>query len=755
MGHPVRGLDAAQLERFFDGLAAFDAPLSSDQGLGPIFNEPACGSCHNHPTSGGSGVRAVTRFGKAGPPFDDLANLGGSLLQDQALDPVNCGEVVPPEADVTAQRLTPICFGAGLLEAIDDADIVANETNGGTASWVGDLSDPNLPRRPARLGWKGVLANALSFSIDASLNEMGLTSIFLPDENAPNGDLVKLAACDGVVDPEDLPDAFGKTRIDRFTDFQRFLAAPPQTPRSGMSGETLFAQVGCATCHRPSYVTGSAPEAALSQQAIRPYSDFLLHDMGNLGDRIVQGNADETHHLTRALWGLAHRVSFLHDGRVTGGTFRDNMIACVQEHDGDAAGSAAAFLALSTAEQDQVVAFLQSLGRAEFDYELDNDLDEFDWFFIEPFLTGPGSFYTPDSPEAFCDADQDGDFDLVDVSLVQIGFTDQTSEAAAHIPVLEPVSALDLVLLAGGSKKVTVGPGGIVHYELRGELTDPDVQGLALFAVDLAFDGGPLATLDPPAVQPMLNFVGPLGLTNPSGFGGTTRGGELRQVGGAQNAIDADFGSFFKGSLILDVAARGNRTTLARGSLVAPMVPGTYELEILNPTATAVLADASGSEPFWRVGPVSPGKLGQLSVTVVPGGPQVYCTGKPSSEGCTPQMTWRGVPTLSGPDDFTLRCELAVPGQWSVFVWGSQSASIPYQGGTLCVGGSLVRTKPSKSEGGPCSGVAQFDFRQNYMSQHGLMVGSQVFAQAWMRDPAHPDGTKTGLSDGLAFEILP
>ena len=142
----------------------------------------------------------------------------------------------------------------------------------------------------------------LSFSGDASLNEMGLTNALVGTENAPNGNQALLQQYDLVPDPEDQPDGEGFTRIERMDDFQRFLAPPPQTPKSGMTGETLFNTIGCATCHVASYTTGSTPETALSGKVIHPYSDFLLHDMGSLGDGIVQGMGTEKLMRTSSLW---------------------------------------------------------------------------------------------------------------------------------------------------------------------------------------------------------------------------------------------------------------------------------------------------------------------------------------------------------------------------------------------------------------------------------------------------------------------
>ena len=172
------------------------------------------------------------------------------------------------------------------------------------------------------------MATLLSFSADASLNELGFTNRFFPNENAPNGNPQTLELCDDVPDPEDGPDGQGLHGIDRQADFQKFLAQPPQTPRSGMPGEALFASIGCASCHVATpYVTASNAEAPLANKSIKPYSDFLLHDMGSLGDGIVQGDATENEFRTPSLWGLRARagIALLHDGRVTAGTPQENV----------------------------------------------------------------------------------------------------------------------------------------------------------------------------------------------------------------------------------------------------------------------------------------------------------------------------------------------------------------------------------------------------------------------------------------------
>lgn len=430
LGEPVHGLTPAQRADFQAALAVFNTPLDVVDGLGPAFNDRSCGNCHAAPAPGGSSVRTVTRFGRAasGPnPFDPLPTLGGSLLQEQA-NSASCEETVPAQADVTTERSTPIVYGAGLVELVDDADVLLLEMNqppgfAGFAHMVNPVENPGTPR-VGRFGWKGTVATVTSFSADASVNEIGLTSVFFPMEEAPNGDATLLATCDTVADPEDLPGPGGMTKIDSFDLFQRFLAAPAQTPKSGMSGETIFENVGCGVCHvTAGFVTGPSSVPALSGVQLKPYTDFLVHDMGALGDGIVQGAAQETDFLTRALWGLQARGAFLHDAASTGGSLEDNLRDAIARHAGEGQASRDAFLALPMTDQDLVLAFLGSLGRIEFDWERDNDVDVFDWFFVEPFFTGPVPSLTPDDAGALCDVEQDGDFDLVDFGLLQRGFT--------------------------------------------------------------------------------------------------------------------------------------------------------------------------------------------------------------------------------------------------------------------------------------------------------------------------------------------
>ncbi|MHC4416087.1 MAG: di-heme oxidoredictase family protein [Planctomycetota bacterium] len=441
IGEPLLGLTSEQLDRFLLGRAAYGRTLPEDQGLGPIFNKESCGNCHNNPL-GGPGTQKVTRFGATGPDgFDPLEEYGGSLFQQAAIDPDCAEELPPPEiADVVEFRVTKGMLGYGLVEAIVDEDILAHEGGPGRghAHRVNPFEDPDAdPIRVGRFGWKAQLPTVLSFSADAALNEMGLTNRFISQENDPNGDFPPdLEDCDPVPDApyEDnlsMGNGVDKEFIDVVTDFQRLLAPPPQTPRSGMAGETIFLNVGCGDCHVPQYSTRDDPalEDAIRNKVIRPYSDFLLHDMGAVGDPIVQGQALAGEVKTPPLWGIRKRPRLLHDGDANDFTFSGRVAQVITQHSdslSDAADSASAYNALNPEEQEAVLRFLGSLGRAEFDADDDNDveLDDFHGFFDTiGFAPCFGSTPTPEDDCAIHDVDQDTDVDFDDFDVMMTVYT--------------------------------------------------------------------------------------------------------------------------------------------------------------------------------------------------------------------------------------------------------------------------------------------------------------------------------------------
>ena len=173
-----------------------------------------------------------------------------------------------------AKRQTTPLFGLGLIEAIPDrAD--RGVSGRGDARAPRARRDTSIawwtwragPPASGRFGWKSQQATLLSFSGDAYVNEMGVTSRLFPAENAPNGDMAKLASCDKVADFEDHDDD-----IVLFTNFMRLLAPPPRErarfrdhadhdSRMGAAeilGEQLFERVGCEVCHHSGFRAVSA-----------------------------------------------------------------------------------------------------------------------------------------------------------------------------------------------------------------------------------------------------------------------------------------------------------------------------------------------------------------------------------------------------------------------------------------------------------------------------------------------------------------
>jgi cytochrome c553 len=362
LGGALPGLADAQLAAFVDGREAFRKRESAADGLGPIFNDVSCVACHDAGATGGASRRTVTRFGRTvDGVFDPLDALGGSLLQERAVNPA-VREVVPAEANTVARRLTTPIFGLGLIEAIADDTIVAGTLApkpagiGGKVSIVRDVTTGT--NRVGRYGWKAQQATLLAFSGDAFLNEMGITNRFFPTENAPNGNTARLAGFDPRADLEDpLDSTDGRTEMDRVADFMRLLAPAPRTAGNDATewGARHFAAIDCAACHTPTMTTARNVIPALSEKTVALYSDLLLHDMGTLGDGIAQGTAGPREMRTPPLWGLRFRPSLLHDGRA------NSADAAIRAHAGEAQTSRDAYVNMTAGERQELLAFLNSL----------------------------------------------------------------------------------------------------------------------------------------------------------------------------------------------------------------------------------------------------------------------------------------------------------------------------------------------------------------------------------------------------------
>ena len=400
-GDPLPGLTSQQTQDFQAGQAKFtqvDNPV--DDGLGPIFNEASCATCHVGPAGtaadgaiGGTTERLETRFGRnSGGVFDPLTSEGGSLLQDHGIGaasqylpnannpnpPAECSgftydpEVIPADANVTAQRRTTPLFGLGLVNALTDNDLAFNQflefiynqyAPYGTLSYVTnpDTGQTNV----GRFGWKAQVSALHVFSGDAYLNEMGVTNPSFPVENCVNAGADNCPPLFSACNPfPQLNDDGGD--VNNFTNFMMLLAPPPRgtITSSVQNGAQLFDAIGCTDCHTPTFQTGPNPIAALSNKVFHPYSDFLLHDMGTLGDGITQNLATGRLMRTAPLWGLRVQTALLHDGRANDPNLRTRILQAMEAHEQSPEAFISEFIfdnLLYSFEQNDVLNFLQSL----------------------------------------------------------------------------------------------------------------------------------------------------------------------------------------------------------------------------------------------------------------------------------------------------------------------------------------------------------------------------------------------------------
>lgn len=288
---------------------------------------------------------------------------------------------------MVSPRIAPQMIGMGLLEAIPESEILANAKNqaalpGPIKGMPNQVWDSVAQRKMiGRFGWKANVATVAHQTAGAFLGDIGITSSVFSHEictpaqkdclAAPSGGK-KLAAAGA---PAQGPQGSPATEIDDKTlqevTFYSATIAPPA--RRGardtqvLAGQKLFAQAQCAVCHRPSYVTADGPfprltSKALSGQTIHPYTDLLLHDMGDgLADGRPDFLASGRQWKTPPLWGIGlikdvnGHTRLLHDGRANG------VLEAILWHGGEAEASKQQVLNLRKAERDALVKFVKSL----------------------------------------------------------------------------------------------------------------------------------------------------------------------------------------------------------------------------------------------------------------------------------------------------------------------------------------------------------------------------------------------------------
>ena len=365
LGEPLAGISPRDLEEFRLGLDDFLEVETSEEGLGPAFNGTSCAVCHNIPVVGGGGiiaeVRAAGRDAQGRPVA--LSPDGETLFQLFSTPLHGCQVQMPAEAVIIARRIPIPLFGAGLVEAIADEDILAladpddRDRDGisGRASIVRDVATGD--QRVGRFGWKGQHATLLAFGADAYRNEMGITNDLFRQEMGVGVTADHFRHCDPFPDPEDRTDPATRRRgIDNFASFMKFLAPLPRGTINGqvILGEQTFTRVGCASCHTPALTTGSSREPAFDRQRVALFSDLLLHDIGT-GDEIPQASALPEEIRTPSLWGLRFRRPLLHDGSAA------TILEAIGRHRGEAERVRQAVAGLPADARAALLAFLASL----------------------------------------------------------------------------------------------------------------------------------------------------------------------------------------------------------------------------------------------------------------------------------------------------------------------------------------------------------------------------------------------------------
>ena len=422
---PLATLADAERTRFAIGNSFFrrnwvEAPASTTarDGLGPHFIARSCGGCHVQDGRGAppdwrkgeqpvgllirisvpgvgahggvlpdpmygdqfnvsaiQGVKPEGRVGVTWHPIEGKFDDGTPFTMHQPQYALSDLAYGPLETDaMLSPRIAPQLAGVGLIEAIPEAAILENEAKQaaapgpikGKANRVWDAYAREM--RVGRFGWKANVASLAHQTGGAFVGDMGITPPLFPHDTGMPAQSDCLAAPRGVDtdgNPEIDDDTFGNVVFYQATlaPAARRDARDPQV----VAGQQLFARAQCAVCHRPSYVTGERPFPHLSSPAVEaqriwPYTDLLLHDMGEaLADGRPDFAANGRQWKTAPLWGIGlirdvnGHQRLLHDGRA------DGVLEAILWHGGEADASRRFVLGLDEAQRAALVKFVESL----------------------------------------------------------------------------------------------------------------------------------------------------------------------------------------------------------------------------------------------------------------------------------------------------------------------------------------------------------------------------------------------------------
>ena len=330
----------------------FAQQLGPEQSLGPLFNGRGCDSCHNTvaglDVDGGMGVTGDTFVFRVAHVengvFDPLLGRGGPVARQHSIAELGVAcdlpTGIPSVANVISKRSAMTLRGTSLLDNIRIVDLekVRRSQPSSVQGRLNILADG----RVGRFGWKAQTATLVDFMAEAMRDELGVTSPLTP------ADLVSGCGTSNKAEADAVP----LTSLVAFLD----TIDPPAPTASclGSAGAAVFTSIGCANCHQPNMF--GPGNAGSNPTTIHPFTDLLLHDMGSgLADGIQQGSATGSEFRTMPLWRVSDRAHFLHDGRAS--TITD----AIRAHGGQAADARAAFEALSDADRQALLDFLNCI----------------------------------------------------------------------------------------------------------------------------------------------------------------------------------------------------------------------------------------------------------------------------------------------------------------------------------------------------------------------------------------------------------
>jgi CxxC motif-containing protein (DUF1111 family) len=371
---PLESLGEIEHEEFLRGRALFRRAFDPTT-LGPIFNAASCSQCHArdgraHPSTPGllykvddavygaqfqtNAISGVEPEGEVQRSYDTAIGdyRDGSTFSLRVptyeLLNLNYGPIHNPSI---GPRLAMQIAGLGLLEAIPEADILANEDSNdsdgdgisGRAHWV--IEEATSILRVGRFGWKAAHPTLEQQNAAALVNDMGLTNPVFAEGPCTSLQVECVAAQDAMLE-------VSQTELDLLTTYVAGLAPPvSKIGPEHRIGEQLFEQAMCSACHVPELAPGVAA-----------YTDLLLHDMGlGLADQIQEGDAKPTEWRTPPLWGIGalpavngHQM-LLHDGRA------QDVEEAILWHGGEAERSVEIFKRLSLEERTALIDFVNAI----------------------------------------------------------------------------------------------------------------------------------------------------------------------------------------------------------------------------------------------------------------------------------------------------------------------------------------------------------------------------------------------------------